>query len=316
MNPNNSTYIERGGDMVAQHPFMLEKAHMRCFFLDADANKLQALCDRLFNEPTNNAFEFRPLSNTVILAFAQIERAYSAYQPQLGSMPEIDVAFWLPLLSQRDGKLHLSWYMAYVFVDNPFAMASGREIYGFPKTTAQFQIPDNVDSGQSHWIQTLAMERFGVEERIRPLRLFEVNRQASSAEKQKDIRPREMVRHVFANLMGGQETFSTRLQLGWRYFRNLAEKQHTPMVFLRQLRDIQDPTCAAYQEIIEAPAVVKRYHRGGFLPGSYEVNFMPNASFPIVEELGLCASSNPVRAAFWVEFDFLMDVGRPLWRSK
>ncbi len=305
-------YVERGGDLVARQPFMHENAHLRCFFLEAAADKLQALCDRVFNVPSGGALEFRPLGNTILLTFAQIGRIYSTDedQRQLGTMSEIDVAFWLPLLSWRAGKPFLSWYIVYIFVDNPFAMATGREVYGFPKTLAQFQIPQETASRQPYWVETMAMERFHPESRIRSQRIFEV---VPGDPGQNGAGPESLAAagRLWPVLPGQGERLSTRLALGWRQLR----KRETPILFLRQLRDIEEPTRAAYLEVIEAPARVTRLRRGGSLPGSFEVRFAANATFPIAEELGLRPEGHPVRGALWVEFDFLMDAGKTLWRA-
>jgi hypothetical protein len=40
-----------------------------------------------------------------------------------------------------------------------------------------------------------------------------------------------------------------------------------------------------------------------------------NASFPIAEELGLNPDRNPVKGAYWMDFDFFLDVGKTLWKT-
>ncbi|MEM7118876.1 MAG: acetoacetate decarboxylase family protein [Chloroflexota bacterium] len=311
----NTPYIERGGDLVVRHPFMMEKTHMRCFFMDAAPDKLQTLCDKLFNAPTNNVFQFRPLSNTVLLAFAQIEKAYSAPDQHHGSMVEVDVAFWIPLLYQRAGEFRLAWYISYVFVDNPYAMASGREIYGFPKTLAQFQIPEATGSHEPYWVDSFGLENAGSGARYRMLRLFELRRTGKASNEFLEKRPFKTAHHLYNSLFGGQESSVTRWQLRQRYLHNLRHKQHVPVLFLRQLRDIQDPNRAAHQEILEAPANITRFWRGGLLPNDYNLHLTPNASFPIAEELGLCPDEHPIKSAFWVDFDFCMDKGQTLWQA-
>ena len=308
-------YIERGGNLVAYQPFMQEQTHMRCFFLKGDRAKLQELCDQVFNRPSNGTLNFQPLGSTVLLSFAQIESIYSIHEdsPHPGSMSEIDVAFWVPMISQRDDGLHLSWYVAYIFVDNPLAMATGREVYGFPKTIAQFQIPAEIDSGQSYWVETAALKRFQPPERMTTERIFEVVPRQNG--KARAFQTLEDMRHFLPMMMGEDKGLKTQMSLGWHHFQNMVSSRKSDVLFLRQLRDIQNPAVAAYQEVLEAPARVTDFHRGGWLPGSYEVNFQSNDTFPVAEELGLEMHGHPVQAAFWAEFDFVMDLGKTLWQT-
>ena len=228
-------------------------------------------------------------------------------------MPEIDVTFWLPLLSEREGKLHLSWYIPYIFVDNPFAMATGREVYGFPKTIAQFQMPEKLTDSAPYWVETLAMERFQADSTSQPMHILEVIH--TGGHKRNPAQPLETVQSLFTMLLGEEENLSTRVALGRQHVLNMLKTQEVQTVFLRQLRDIKNPTIAAYQEIIQAPSRVARIHRGGFLPGSFEMRLSSNASFPIAEELGLNPDRNPVKGAYWMDFDFFLDVGKTLWKT-
>jgi len=323
------SFIERGGELVARPPFLQENTHLRCFVLEAKREKLQAMCDHVFNEPTGGALTFRPFSNIILLTFAQIDRIYSLYlnDAERGAMPEIDVAFWIPLLSkrentlskrggtlsEREGQLHLSWYNPYIFVDNPFAMATGREMYGFSKTIAQFQIPEKHAAPDAYWVETQAMDRFQADAKSRLMRVVEVVR--TSGRKRRLAQPGEAVQSIISLLIGEHETLATRLSLGRQHLQNLIQAQEVQMVFLRQLRDVQNPTVAAYQEVIEASSRVARIQQGGFLPGSYELRLPLNASFPIAETLGLDSESNPIKGAYWMDFDFFLDGGKTIWKT-
>src|SRR5690606_9863665 len=56
-------------------------------------------------------------------------------------------------------------------------------------------------------------------------------------------------------------------------------------VFLKQLRAIEDPRRAAYQAVCETRAPLRRFHRGGVLAGSYELELHDLVSHPIRREL-------------------------------
>lgn len=307
-------YIRRSGDLVARQPFLHQGTFLRTFVLEADLEKLQALCDRVFNRPSGGTLNYRPLTNSILLTFAEIRDISSTYEEDgnFGSMSEIDVAFWIPLLSERGGRPHVSWYIPYIFVDNPYAMATGRELYGFPKTIGRFQIPQEIDGPDSYWVETMSMERFAAGSRVHPMRIFEVRRTAD-----KRGAPGRLARaaSLLPILLGDDPAPGARLALSWNTLRNALRDRSVQMLFLRQLRDVRDPARAAYQEVIEAPAQVTRARRGGLIPGQFELHLAPNAAFPIAEELGLCADGHPVRAAVWVDFDFLVGFGVPLWNA-
>lgn len=314
LHPSSSPFIERGGELVARPPFLQENTHLRCFFLEAKQEKLQAMCDQVFNTPSGGIFSFRPFSNIVLLTFAKIDLIYSLHgnDAERGGMPEIDVAIWVPLLFEHEGTLHLAWYNPYIFVDNPFAMATGREGYGFPKTIAQFQIPGQLSSTSPYWVKTLAMERFKADSISQPMQVVEVIRTRHA---QPPLQQLATIQSLITMLTGENESLPTRVALGWQNLQNMIATREIQMVYLRQLRDIQTPTVAAYQEIIKAPTRVARVHRVGVLDGVFEVRFPPNASFPIAEDLGLSPAQNPVKGAYWMDFDFYLDVGKTLWRT-
>lgn len=307
-------FIERGGELVARPPFLQENTHLRCFFLEAKQEKLQAMCDQVFNAPSGGIFSFRPFSNIVLLTFAKIDLIYALHgnDAERGGTPETDVAFWVPMLYEHESGLHLAWYNPYIFVDNPSAMATGREGFGFPKTIAQFQIPGQKNSPGPYWVKTQAMERFRPDSISQEMRVVEVIRTRHA---QPPLQQLATVQTLLTMLTGENEAFSTRVVLGLQNLQKMIATREIQVVFLRQLRDIHDPTVAAYQEIIQAPTRVARLHRVGVLDGAFDVRLPANASFPIAEDLGLDADRNPVKAAYWMDFDFFLDVGKTLWKT-
>ena len=62
------TYIDRGGELVYQPPFVAEGVEYYGFILDADKGKLQELCDRYLNAPIGGVRRFLPAAGFVLLA--------------------------------------------------------------------------------------------------------------------------------------------------------------------------------------------------------------------------------------------------------
>jgi hypothetical protein len=88
----------------------------------------------------------------------------------------------------------------------------------------------------------------------------------------------------------------------------LLTHHEVPFVFLKQFRDVANGRQACYQSVVEAPARLLTLRTTGRLPGSYEAEIRPYDSHPIAQELGL-HRTGPVRAAWYSEFDFVMENG-------
>jgi hypothetical protein len=262
------------------------------------------------------------------LAFAAIDRATSAdaRDSQLGWISEIDVAFWVPLavLEVERGRWQLcdvAWHLPYVFVDNPWAMATGREIYGFHKQLGQFAIPSRNGDG-AYSVSALVLPEHAPESRAETRTVLEVRRQLGSGAAEPTVWSElgEAARELRQAVFGAAELLDVVDHLsvdGLSLAVNLldyAREGKVPMVFLKQLRDAADPTRACYQRIVEACA---NMHEGSFrgagpLLGDYRLSLADWASHPIARELGLRVGDNPIAAALWTKFSFTMEPGEEL----
>jgi hypothetical protein len=135
-------YVEYGALATAPGPLLCERARLYCFFLKTDRNRVQQLCDRVLKEPTGGAMRYRvPRLAPIILTFGVIAGLRSLHPAHAGraSASEPEAAIWVPTIGQRfDGGRyvddHVAMFMPYIWVDDPIAFASGREVYGFAKT--------------------------------------------------------------------------------------------------------------------------------------------------------------------------------------
>lgn len=325
-----STYIERGAQQVFRQPLTLQNADMRCFVLDADMAALEKLCDRYLNAvETKEPLKFVPLTAKVLLAFADIKKATSldARDAQFGWLPEIDVAFWIPvaILSKHEGDWQLSdiaWFLPYVFVDNAWAVATGREIYGFPKEMGTFAIPKESIPNDPFQVSALVLDHFDPATEARNALLFEVTRNGPPAPDQVptwedvDDLAGEIIRSVFG--------LGDVLSLMWREGVEIRDfgvniydhlrKTQVPMVFLKQFRDAADPTVACYQKLIYATADLDPHsvHNAGPLWGDYTLRINDFSSHPIARDVGLNDGLNNIEEAFHLCFSFVMNAGREL----
>lgn len=308
-------YVERGGDIVIRQPLNLHGVTMSVFLLPADTDRLAALTDRLLNGPAKGAALYAPAAPFVALVCADITRAQGRDEPDRskGWMPERDVAFWIPLWAgRRVGPLfvpdRLVYLMPYVFVDNGAAVATGREVYGFPKEEGILRFAGD-PGAHGFSVDTLVIRRYGVESRAEFTRLLDAVK-VSPAERETvwddaasgfaALRDRLAQRLVGGALMPPAEALVHALRgspdMGAR------------LVFLKQFRDVEDPERACYQAVVEAPAVMEALH-GGALLGAHRITIAEADSHPIVRDLGLSGPVIESEMAVRISIDFTMDRG-------
>ena len=81
-----------------------------------------------------------------------------------------------------------------------------------------------------------------------------------------------------------------------------------PMVFLKQFRDGVEPDRACFQAVQECNTTLTRFHDARVYFHRYEVEIGEFASHPIRSDFGFPAGPLKVDVAFWVKFDFNLEV--------
>ncbi len=317
-------FVPRGGEQVFCQPLELRQVRFTSFLFHADAAALQGVCDRYLNGPSGGAVRYRPLLPRVVLGVADVGRVFPIDSPdhRKGWVSEIDVAFWLPVA--RCTKIlglsfteQVAWFLPYVFVDNAWAFAAGREVYGFPKEMGTFQLPRGSADPALITVDTLAVERFSPEAQGRVQRLLELRRADADALGHPH-QTWEHVEEVFEDflhvLLGSGGVSLPGLGLLAQAFQFVGHRE-VPLVFLRQFRDVTDGRRACYQAVVEALTRVLQFRRAGRLPGEYRLTLNRLDSHPIAEELGLSGRGQEALGAWYVDFDFILENGRELWRA-
>lgn len=307
-------YVDGGiGIPVFRGPYLQREAHMAAFPLPARIEALRALCDTYFSTPFGGAVKVSPLGPYVLLLYAEMQiQSLDERDEASGWMHETEVSFWMPVTSRAG---HAAWFLPYLFVDNPYAIASGREVYGFPKTWGQFEKPASVHNPEFA-VDVWGFTIFDPQAEGKPQRLLETRKTDAAHETPPntwtswDAARSALIRQVFKNWQpesGGDD--------GMQWFEML---EKMPLIFLKQFRDAVDSRKACYQAIVETPVQLTTFHGGGFVDAAYTLTIHPLASHPLPEILGLNVDSSgalQALATFWLHVDFTLGAGVEVWRA-
>lgn len=312
-------YVDYGGLATCPSPVDCDDSTLYSFFLEADHERLTALCDRVFSEPSGGDVDLLPLGRHVMLSFGNVEKIKPRLEPwsRMGYVSERQVALWVPVVAVRSREGipvagSLGWFVPYMWVDNPISLAGGREIYGFNKNWGWIDIPVEGD------VDGLTLDayggNFGGGEQAGRHRLIEVACASLSVdrgdEQWTDLSG--LAREVRRALGGGRSEFVAlkELELPDELFDDIVRSGGPPQIFLKQFRSVSDGERASQQKITDAGVTVKRI-TGRPLLGDFEFTLHHLDSHPVATELGV--ESQVTRLAFEIELDFVLNDGRVLW---
>jgi hypothetical protein len=315
------SYVEFGGLASAPGPLACDDTTLYVFGLEADPAKLDALCRRVFREPTGGAVDLRPLGDHVILTFGVVGAIRPGLEPwhSMGAVREPQVGFWIPVArvrEERDGDLeatHFAMFCAAMMLDNPISLLSGREDYGYPKTMGWATMPADGDLTAPFTVEVFGMD-YGVGEQPARRPLLELTA-VGDALSEVDLALGDMLalgEWIRDAIFGGPG----RPELGLRFAVDFAKALHdhaVDQVFLKQVRATDDGRRADLQQVVVAPAVTKNV-RARQLEHDYDLTLHHLDSHPLHDELGL--REQRVTLACRLDFDFLIEAGQVLWDAR
>jgi len=308
-------YIVRGGEQAMRQPYVIDGIEFYGFVLDAERTALDALVKRQLTDPTGGRWVYAPLVSKVICSFYRV-RCNHQLDPNVGWMPTKEVAFFVPVARMKPEGLveSIGWTIPYIVVNDGWAMASGREVFGVPKEMGSVVLPESAQNETRCQVDTLVMERFHPDCEACVRTLAEVQQvdggpQGAAGEAWQTVE--DALRGIAKALFGTLEKLELPgLGLVVEVW-NLIRHHEVPLVFLKQFRDIADAGRACYQAVCEAPAKITSFQKGHLLPGDYEVNIAQYDSHPLQTDLGLAPQSRP-GFSFYLEFGFTLGNGKAM----
>ena len=209
-------------------------------------------------------------------------------------------------------------FIPFIYSDNPWAVAGGRELYGFPKQESTVRMPGTGQGAGAFEISTLAYRTFGRDSRAQVSRVLSLERADG-----------EPFAHGELGLLLGDELLQKlgvlRDELGqlldfnFEFGARIIEfllRPTLPMVFLKQFRSVGNPTGACYQALVGAEADQMHLRSLRLLLRRFRLTIESLATQPIAETLGLELDSRGqlfIPGGLQVQFDFRLNEGHLIW---
>lgn len=305
-----ANYIEYNGDLEMPPPFAFNGLGIRSFPLRADGQKLQAICDKFLNIASSDelGFWFRPLAPLVFMQVSTYPFMASlapAFR-DMGYFAENELSINLLVVKWTkelgiEVPTELAYFLPYCFVDSSWAMATGREVLGFPKAYSWLQIPPNIGAPYPTTVETMVFTEYSPQTKLSREPLIRIDGQPEQIDATPMSWPLGAIADQFGH--GGHHPLEEALM---KLVNDLVAGDEIGIVQLKQFRDAANPVNACYQAVVRSQMKLVDLKGIGQLPET-QVTLNPYASLPIADVLGIeMSSSNQTRppvVPFWMEFD-------------
>lgn len=300
-------FIELPGSSVYRHPFPIEGMASQALLLHADYRQLVKTTDQWLNSVPGSEYRYVPLLPFVICNPVWIKRILWTPAGK-GWMRESDFnfAYYVACFKGHDFQ-HIAIAQAYLVVDNPLTVSTGREVFGYRKVFGQMEYLAGTYQpvAASTWVLKTEtpdseLELAEVARILPPTGWPAATRQAEWH----DLK--QLIELAVGDLVFDAVVAVTHLL---EHFRS----QNLPVVYLLQLRDIADPTAASYQAILESPMEITNLHSAWFLPPGFKIQLTDYPSYPLISDLGIRVDDSgvaDVALGFQTYWDCVLQPGR------
>lgn len=312
-------FVTYPGDPTAPGPIELLDVNLWSFPLAADRSKLQQLCNHLIAQPSGGKVQFLALLPLVLMNVTEFPNAFFPAVLGRGRAKERELSFGIPGLyfCSTGGipEIGFAMFMPFLFLDNPVAIATGREEYGFFKQHGAATLP--TDPGSSGFnVDTYGCKSFGTDVFWDSVNLLQLTDTGAAAATDIGL-PWNSIAEAGAALTAALAGAAGEIAAG------LSAAVGEPLtalglgklsqIFLKQFRDIADGTRACYQAVTLASYTVTRLH--SVQPANrYAVILNDLASSPVAATLGIGPLTR-LDVGLKVVLDMRLEAGRELWRT-
>lgn len=289
------------------HPSLaLDKARLYGFWVAGDLETLQASVDRTLNACSRGDIHFTVLTHYVLLSFAEISHAHSAYPVDLvkGWGKEVDIVTWVMVGGTKPGDVFPTFYAypLHIWVDDCMALINGRELYGYPKYECLYAMPGPGMPPSTFRLAAKGFHPYSPETELGMHPLLDLDATVGvQDEPAKDVLAwREGLiagMHETPGFWDTHPAWRKKFDEWFDFFPGVDQ------VFLKQFPDGTGHR-AVYQAIVAASAKVKEIRKLSLLTGAYELCVHAFDSFPLDRTLGWPIGKQQAHCGFCIEFDF------------
>lgn len=212
-------YVELNGRQVWRAPYTARNATVYGFVMPADRIAIEALLQKALVEPAGNAVDYRCAHDHVLFTFADIEKMASGEPPDdgRGHMRERELSIWC-LAADMHAPGRLVWYLPYVFTDTGQTVATGREVYGYPKQMGAFSrgYPAKLDVGGVTTVRALSIDQFPTDQPAELRTMVSVNRRLLVPRESETVPAGDTLFEEFENMFPGKLEATAELPFGSR----------------------------------------------------------------------------------------------------
>lgn len=314
-------YVDQGNFMpVPQGPYVNTKALMAQFLVKVDPKKIEAVIDTYLNKNLKGSVQYLPFLSVILMTYAKLTGYVSDDQGKnMGQLPEDDLVFWIPVLAVKKFlgipiPSHIAMFPYRLYVNSPYGLCSGREVYGFRKTAGTFIGPEDYKNPEMQ-LNVLGFKTYDPNQSGQDFPLLKLTLASSKCETNDASFSchEDHQRALFKGLIAekNQNILPDILE---DFIKFIVDWFHpeTTSVSLKQFRDVVDPSRSCLQQIIEAKTEVTAFYSGGFIPGTYRLEINHLVSEPLAEHLGILLDEKggqDLSQGFWVNSAFIMKNG-------
>jgi hypothetical protein len=301
-------YVEYPSAQTLPGPIAFTGLTMSAFLLPADMAVLRALCQSLITTPSGGQVSFTPVLPVVMMSFTAFPQGVFVNFPDRGRATERELSFGIPGIYAGAGALGFGLLMPFLFLDNPVAMLTGRENYGYFKQWGEITLPGD-GLPQAFSAEVYGCPAFAPTAQWGRQGLVALNNpQAVRAHAKSGLPP--------ASVAGAAAWLRDRIVAGSGAdpgaFAALLQGKLT-QIFLKQFRDVADGTRACYQAVTRADYSVTKL--ASLLPeADYDYAFQALQSTPVAESLGI-APSGRTGLGLAITMDMQLETGSVLWQA-
>lgn len=336
------SYVERGGEQVFPQPYVFDDCVLHGFVVQADYDALKTLCDKYLNNPSQQNVEYWPAVDRIVVARLDVGRAQpeNPQEYDYGYIREVDVSLFIPVVA-FDGLLPIGMaaFAPYLFVDHPWGILCGREVYGLHKIPSSIS-PMAFGSSTLFGVQSYAVKTTGLNAEVPKQQILSIVSGTGSpapsfaslleagappgvaalstllAKKEWALGTADEAWNAISELVFGK---GSRIEIKARNaifdVQSFLTGGQLPMVALKQFRDVANGRFACYQAITESPAQLTGFVGAAMINDPLLLHVEDLVSHPLLTDFGWASGDVPISTAFQVHFGFKVMNGTELWRA-